>query len=132
MTDLLLNRKQRMAKIGSHRLVVRMPGSQPGDRGSSPRESICPHCGECFDYDNVVTARLPVSPGDFTVCPTCREIIRFDGQLQLKKMYCQDWLDLCQDKELFVVMFRWRMRIFADQLKEQKLGHSVDGIPGSR
>lgn len=116
--------------VSSHRLVARMPGSQPGDRGSSPRESVCPHCGDCFGDDDVTTAGLPVSPGDFTVCLTCRAIIRFNSRLELRILEEDDWLELSADKELFTAMLRWRMLILIDQLKEQKLGHSDDGISG--
>lgn len=115
--------------ISSHRPAARMSASQAGDRGSSPRESICPHCGDCFGNDDV-TAGLPISPGDFTVCLTCRAIIRFSSQLQLRILEEDDWLDLAADKRLFTAMLRWRLRILIDQLKEQKLGHSVDGISG--
>ena len=108
---------------------------QADDRGSSPRESswFCPHCGDQIGPDDevVTTLGLPIRPGDFTVCPSCREIVRFNKELQLKKMCGCDWLDLCQDRELFVGLLRWRMQIFIDQLREQSIGHSVDGIPGS-
>ena len=117
--------------ISSHRPVARMPDSRSGDRGSSPRESICPHCGDRFGDDNVVTtAGLPIRPGNFTVCLTCREIIRFNSRLELKTLEEDDWLDLAADKKLLTAMLRWRMRILMNQLKEQKLDHSADGIPG--
>ena len=108
--------------ISSHRLVARMPDSRSGDRGSSPRESICPTCRDRIgpDDDVVATAGLPVSPGDYTVCLTCREIIRFDVQLRLRKMNCQDWLDLSREKAMFIGMLRWRMRILLDQLDRRK------------
>ena len=101
---------------------VRNLGSQPSNAGSNPVQAICPHCSDRFgpDDDVVTTAGLPVSPGDFTVCLTCREIIRFNAQLQLKKLRCPDWLDLCEEKNLFVAMLRWRLHILVDQLKEQK------------
>lgn len=81
--------------------------------------AICPHCGDHFGNDNVVTTTgLPISSGDFTVCLTCRAIIRFNSRLQLKKLEEDDWLVLAADKELFAAILRWRLRIFSDQLKE--------------
>jgi len=72
---------------------------------------ICPHCSE-----RVGPTDLSV---DFTICLTCREIIRLNDQLQPNKMYCQDWLDLSKEKKLFVAMLRWRMNILLKQLKER-------------
>lgn len=112
---------------------VRNPASQAGNASSNLVQAICPHCGDCFGDDDVVTtAGLPVSPGDFTVCLTCRAIIRFNSQLQLRILEENDWLVLTADKRLFTAMLRWRLRIFTDQLKEQKLGHSFDGISSIR
>ena len=114
--------------MGSHRLVARISASQADDRGSSPRESICPHCGDRFSYNNV-------HPGDFTVCLICRAIIRSNNRLQLRILEENDWLELAADKKLFAPILRWRLRILIDQLnqlKRQKLGYSDDGIPGSR
>ncbi len=112
---------------------VRIQLSQGCDASSNLVQAICPHCGDRFGDDDVVTtAGLPVSPGNFTVCLTCRAIIRFDKRLQLRILEEDDWLDLSADKELLTAMLRWRMHILIDQLKEQKLGHSDDGIPGSR
>lgn len=122
----------------SHRLAARMPGSQPGDRGSSPRESIkfsCPCCGDSTGPNDVVitTSGLPVSPDDFTVCLTCREILRFDQNLKLRELCERDWLDLTKHRDLFVALLQWRLRILMDQnLKEQRVGRDVNGIPGSR
>ena len=85
---------------------------------------ICPHC------DTSLTGLF--SPGGFTVCLACREIIRFnDNQRQLRILEEDDWMELAADKKLFAAMLRWRLHILVDQLKEQKLGHSVDGISGS-
>lgn len=112
---------------------VRIQPSQGCDASSNLVQAICPHCGDRFGDDDVVTtAGLPVSPGDFTVCLTCRAIIRFNIRLELRIMEEDDWLFLTADKKLFTAMLRWRLRILVNQLKEQKLGHSVDGIPGSR
>lgn len=120
----------------SHRPAARMPGSQPGDASSSLAESIeaiCPHCGDRIgpDDDVVTTAGVPISSGDFTVCLTCRETIRFNDQLQLRKLNCQDCWNLIENRDLFIGLLRWRMQILLDQLKEQELGHSVNGISSS-
>ena len=106
---------------------VRNLGSQPSNASSNLVQAICPHCRDRIgpDDDVVATAGLPISPGNFTVCLTCRKIVRFNEELQLKEMCCCDWLDLCQNKDLFVAILRWQMRILLDQLNEQKIGYSV-------
>lgn len=103
----------------SHRLAARIPDSRSGDASSSLAGSTCPHCGDQVgpDDDVITTEGLPISPGNFMVCFSCREIIRFNHQLQLVELKERDWLDLFHQKDLFVAMLRWRMRLLVDQLQ---------------
>ncbi len=120
-----------MAKIGSHRLAARMLGSQPSDRGSSPRESICPHCKNPFappGDEVILTADRNIDDGDFTVCLDCREIIRFDSSLKLRAMEEHDWLDLIKEKELFVAMLRFRLHLLISRGKNEST-NPPNGIP---
>lgn len=88
-------------------------------------QAICPHCGDRIGDDDVIvtTAGLPISPGDFTVCLTCRAIIRFNSRLELRILEEDDCLDLAADKKMFAAILRWRMKLLMNQLKEQKFGH---------
>lgn len=110
----------------SHRLVARMPDSRSGDASSSLAESIrtvqaiCPHCEVSTTTDPIV--------GNFTVCLACVKVIRFDDELRLRKLNDSDIDFLIAERDLFIAILRWRLRILADQLKEQELGHIADGI----
>lgn len=109
--------------VSSHRLAARMSASQADDRGSSPRESGCPHCHEPFPSPGdeiILTDGRPIGPGDFTVCLSCREIIRFDNQLHLVRLKDQDWSELFRQKCLLTAMLQWRMRLLTNHLKEQR------------
>lgn len=108
--------------------------NQPGDRGSSPRESIsCPHCKTPFARSGdtvVLTANRPIGEGDFTICLNCREIIRFNSQLQLHALTQEDWLELIEEKELFVAMMHFRLHLLTTQIKRgtHEFDHSADGL----
>lgn len=93
-------------------------------------QASCPHCGDRIHLQDevITTENRPVSPGDFTVCLSCREFIRFDKQCCLRIMSKIDWNELAVNKELFIAMFQWRQRILLDQLREQTLGRIANGI----
>ena len=99
----------------SHRLVARMPVSQAGDASSSLAESI-PRCPHCEALGKFVIFDLTIAPGEFTVCLTCREIIRADRS-GLRQIEEHDWMELCKCRELFVSLLRWRMGILIQQLR---------------
>lgn len=96
---------------------VRNLGFHPSNASSNLVQAICPYCGDGFGpHDDVITtAKCPVSPGDFTVCLTCREILRFDDQLRLHKLNESDWLDLTYHKQLFIDLLRWRLQILMNE-----------------
>lgn len=75
----------------------------------------CPHCSKKLA---VATAERPVSSGDFTVCLSCREIIRFDDQLQLVQLTDQDWSELARQKALLTAMLQWRMYLLGRRLNK--------------
>ncbi len=118
-----------MEIINSHRLAARMPDSRSGDASSSLAESICPNCKtSVLPSDVVTTEGLPVSPGNFTVCPECYTILQFNSQLNLHLLTEQGWLNLLRDQEMFLAVFKWRLELIKDELKHA--GYTADGLSG--
>jgi hypothetical protein len=72
-----------------------------------------------------------VEPGAFTVCIRCREILRFNDELQLQQLTIGDLRDLARDRSTFVDLLRWRLYLLVEQLND-KTCDIADGLPRRR